>query len=108
MNTNSNPIYLLSQYDKENRLFFQIHENSHHHLLHFHDCYEIAGFLSGKGIHHLNGKDLSIEKNDIFLLTPKDYHSFYGLSPKNTFFNIMFSKFIDSSNKFIICHTSIY
>ena len=98
MNKKSKPIYLLSQYDKENRIFFQIHNNTQTHLLHFHDCYEIAGFMSGKGIHHLNGKDMNIEKNDVFIITPKDYHSFYNLSPKNMFFNVMFSKKLISEN----------
>ena len=98
MNKKSKPIYLLSQYDKENRIFFQIHNNTQTHLLHFHDCYEIAGFMSGKGIHHLNGKDMVIEKNDVFIITPKDYHSFYNLSPKNKFFNVMFSTKLISEN----------
>ena len=88
----SKPVYLLSQFDKENLLYLQTHSRVPAHLLHFHDCYEIAGFISGNGVHHLNGKDMIVTKNDVFVLTPKDYHSFYNLTTNNCFFNIMFSK----------------
>lgn len=92
MKSIAKPIYLIHQYDKNKRIFAQRHDNTTSHLLHFHDCYEITCFISGNGIHHLNGEDYIISKNNVFLLTPKDYHSLFNLSAHSSFINIMFSK----------------
>lgn len=38
--------------------------------------FEFVYVLSGKGMHGINGNQLSFEAGDLFLITPNDYHSF--------------------------------
>lgn len=38
--------------------------------------FEFVYVLSGKGMHGINGNQLSFEAEDLFLITPNDYHSF--------------------------------
>jgi len=57
--------------------------------LHWHDFFEIEIILGGKGEHKLNGNTYSLEKGDMYLLTPTDYHE---VIPHDgvEIFNIMF------------------
>lgn len=43
---------------------------------HNHNFYEIILIEQGEGIHHLNQVKFNYKKNDVFLLTPSDAHSF--------------------------------
>lgn len=38
--------------------------------------FEFVYVLSGNGVHGINGNELLFEPGDLFLITPKDYHSF--------------------------------
>ncbi len=38
--------------------------------------FEFVYVLSGNGVHGINGNELPFEPGDLFLITPKDYHSF--------------------------------
>ncbi|MGJ1436048.1 AraC family transcriptional regulator [Sphingobacterium siyangense] len=38
--------------------------------------FEFVYVLSGNGVHGINGNELRFEPGDLFLITPKDYHSF--------------------------------
>ena len=57
--------------------------------LHWHDFFEIEIILGGKGSHKLNGNTYSLEKGDMYLLTPTDYHEVIPHGGVEIF-NIMF------------------
>lgn len=49
--------------------------------MHRHNFFEILFIEYGEGIHILNSNKHSYKKDDIYLLTPKDYHSFKTAKP---------------------------
>ena len=41
---------------------------------HWHDYFEIKVVVQGTGIHYYNGTAYTLEKGDVYLLTPVDFH----------------------------------
>ena len=91
-------IYLLQNFDNQNKLSIKKEINTKMHLLHYHDCFEFTFFVSGKGIHFINGKEYSIEPNNFAVFTPNDYHAIYNLSKKSFIYNIMLNPSLLSHN----------
>ena len=58
-------------------------------VLHRHDYFETELILSGKVKHTLNGKDYILEKGDVCLLTPADFHEIEVIE-KAEIYNVSF------------------
>lgn len=52
-------------------------------LLHTHTFFELFFVDSGKAIHNINGKNETVQQNDLVFLRPKDVHTFQYIEPKN-------------------------
>jgi AraC-like DNA-binding protein len=66
--------------------------------LHWHDYYELALILGGRGVHTVNGRRHTLQAGTLFLLTPVDFHT---LEPQEKdplgLFNLIFlGQFLDS------------
>ena len=81
--------------------------------IHWHDYFEIEMIVEGTAEHILNGVKYTLNKGDIYLLTPVDFHEIHPTSPKTTVMNIMFTEelvsdellfFFLNCNENIICH----
>lgn len=56
---------------------FQIHMSSWPHPVHTHNFYELILINEGSGFHMVNDITFPYKKDDVFLLTPHDYHQFH-------------------------------
>lgn len=68
--------------------------------LHAHDFIEIAYVASGRGIHHIDGREYSVSKGDLFVINTHVPHEFrsYPDQPRLTVYNCIFTpEFIDVS-----------
>ncbi|GGF29722.1 helix-turn-helix domain-containing protein [Echinicola rosea] len=61
------------------------------HPIHNHNHYEIIFIKHGKGSHHLNGRTLTYEMGDVFMLGPSDKHEFI-IEEKTKFVYFKFTK----------------
>lgn len=82
--------------------------------MHTHNYFEIEFVLSGKAVHTINGYTYTIEKGDIYMLSPSDFHSIKIIEPL-TLINIMYTEQVVSptfvydffaSGKMIVCRMS--
>lgn len=48
---------------------------------HKHNCFELVYVLEGAGIHNINENNYEFKKDDVFLLTPDDAHTFQIVVP---------------------------
>ncbi len=82
--------FLVSDFEnsRENLLVRRKHLGNYE--LHWHDCFEIELILNGHATQRLNGVEYSLEKGDIYLLNPTDFHSVTGNGAE--VYNIMFSE----------------
>lgn len=81
--------------------------------LHYHDHYEMELVISGSGSQILNGEKFKLEKGDIFLLRPLDFHKIHSDGIEFICLNInpsIMPKWIifklNSLKQAIICHLS--
>ena len=71
---------------QSNQYIGQRHISVEHHYTekypqHWHNYFEIELVLSGEAVHTYNGVEYSIQKGDLYLLTPVDFH---GMEAKET------------------------
>ena len=59
---------------------------------HSHNYAELLWIESGEGIHHINGYNLPIRKNDMVMIRPQDKHNFTAKGKQLTLVNIAFPK----------------
>lgn len=59
--------------------------------LHNHNFYELIFIQNGSGLHSVNGVSMDYNERDIFLLTPRDEHSF-EIKEKTTFIFVKFTE----------------
>lgn len=70
---------------------FQIHMESWPHPLHTHNFYELILINEGTGFHMVNDVTFPYKKDDVFLLTPHDYHQFH-ITEATTFTYLKFTE----------------
>ena len=81
--------------------------------LHYHDHYEMELVINGSGSQNLNGETFKLEKGDIFLLRPLDFHKIHSDGIEFICLNInpsivpkwIISK-LNSMKQAIVCHLS--
>lgn len=81
--------------------------------LHYHDHYEMELVISGSGSQILNGEKFKLEKGDIFLLRPLDFHKIHSDRIEFVCLNInpsivpkwIISK-LNSMKQAVVCHLS--
>lgn len=81
--------FLLQSFDQNNKIDIRKHKNTKMHLLHYHDCIEMAIVPYGTGIHFVNGNEYPIDENHFAIFCENDCHSIYGLSKKNCIYTLM-------------------
>ena len=59
---------------------------------HSHNYAELLWIEHGSGIHHINGQDVPLEKNELVMIRPQDKHTFSTKGQPMTLVNIAFSK----------------
>ena len=81
--------------------------------LHYHDHYEMELVISGSGSQILNGENFKLEKGDVFLLRPLDFHKIHSDGIEFVCLNInpsivpkwIISK-LNSMKQAVVCHLS--
>lgn len=81
--------------------------------LHYHDHYEMELVLKGSGSQILNGENFKLEKNDIFLLRPLDFHKIHSDGIEFVCINVnpsivpkwIISK-LNTMKQAVVCHLS--
>lgn len=51
------------------------------HPLHTHDFFELSYMMDGNAVHVVNGKQYEIQKGDICIVFPTDFHEIYVIEP---------------------------
>lgn len=93
---NKKELFQLSDYSYTEKFSVWNHVNTFFHKLHYHDCVEVFIYHGENGTHYINGKEYAMKNNNMYLLSPDDYHSMYNLPETNNIFNLMISlKMID-------------
>lgn len=82
--------FLVSDFENSRENLLVRRKRLGNYELHWHDCFEIELVLSGHASQKLNGVEYSLEKGDIYLLNPTDFHSVTGNGAE--VYNIMFSE----------------
>ena len=77
--------------DNGKHISVEDHTASIEHPLHWHSYFEIEIILSGAGKYVINDVEHDIEKNNVFFLTPTDFHSL-ELSEETKLINISFDE----------------
>jgi AraC-like DNA-binding protein len=67
--------------------------------LHWHEFYELCFVLSGQGMNIINGRNYPIDKGNLFLLTPADFHEIFPVDGNHIeLLNIVFAReFLDNA-----------
>ena len=66
-----------------NQQFFTQSIRYNETLLHTHTFFKFFFVDSGKAIHNINGKNETVQQNDLVFLRPKDVHTFQYIEQKN-------------------------
>ena len=59
---------------------------------HSHNYAELLWIEHGSGIHHINGEEMPVEKNELIMIRPSDVHTFSTKGTPMTLLNIAFSQ----------------
>lgn len=100
-------IFLLQNFDHNNKLDIRKHINTKIHYLHYHDCVEMTILPYGTGIHFINGKEYPIQSPHFAIFGENDYHSLYGLSEKNCIYTLMIHPTLVSKTKLEMLNNDI-
>lgn len=73
------------------------------HPVHKHNYYEIIFIGAGEGLHTINDNTFPYKANDVFLLSPEDYHSF-SIGQRTSFCFFKFTELVFSKAKTAIEH----
>lgn len=70
------PVRLLNDQHMDSLSSFRMYQHTLDRTIgtHWHQFYELALIVSGKGTHRINGAPLRMERGHVFLLTPADFH----------------------------------
>ena len=73
--------YFYTKNDFSNIGDFSVSQNKiqNRYAIHQHDFYEMEIITDGRATHLINGTEHQIEKNDLILITPNDFHGFEHL-----------------------------